>query len=33
MIVELIMIYLVGIVSGIYIATQIEKDINKRINK
>ena len=30
---ELIMIYLVGIVTGIYIATQIEKDIDKRINK
>ena len=29
----LIFIYLVGIVTGMYIATQIEKDINKRINK
>jgi len=25
-------IYLVGIVSGIYFASQIEKDIDKRIN-
>ena len=31
MIGELIMIFLVGILTGIYIATQIEKDINKRI--
>ena len=31
MIVELIMIYLAGILTGIYIATQIEKEINKRI--
>ena len=33
MIALLIFIYLVGIVTGMYIATQIEKDINKRINK
>ena len=33
MIVELIMIFLVGLLCGIYIATQLEKDINKRINK
>jgi len=33
MIVELTMIFLVGILTGIYIATQIEKDTNKRINK
>ena len=31
MIGELIMVYLVGILTGIYIATQIEKDSNKRI--
>jgi uncharacterized protein YneF (UPF0154 family) len=31
MIVELIMIFLVGLLCGIYIATQTEKDINKRI--
>ena len=33
MIALLIFIYLVGIVTGMYIVTQIEKDINKRINK
>ena len=33
MIGELIYLFGVGIVTGIYIATQIEKDINKRINK
>ena len=32
-IVALVMIFLVGLVTGIYIATQIEKDINKRTNK
>ena len=30
MIAELIFIFLVGILCGIYIATQIEKDIDKR---
>ena len=33
MIVELIMIFLVGILCGIYIATQIEKGIDKNIKK
>ena len=33
MTVELIMIFLVGLLCGIYIATQIEKDINKRTKK
>tara|TARA_R110002020_G_scaffold363259_1_gene575529 strand:+ start:310 stop:423 length:114 start_codon:yes stop_codon:yes gene_type:complete len=29
----LVMIFLAGILIGIYIATQIEKDINKRTKK
>jgi len=32
-IVALVMIFLVGLLCGIYISTQIEKDINKRIDK
>tara|TARA_R110000824_G_scaffold17154_1_gene70102 strand:- start:453 stop:575 length:123 start_codon:yes stop_codon:yes gene_type:complete len=32
-IIGLISIYLIGIVTGIYLASQIEKDINKRIKK
>lgn len=31
MIVGGLTLYIVGIVTGIYLATQIEKDINKRI--
>ena len=30
---QLIFIYLIGMVTGMYFTTQIEKDINKRINK
>tara|TARA_R100000781_G_scaffold80172_1_gene49498 strand:- start:185 stop:286 length:102 start_codon:yes stop_codon:yes gene_type:complete len=33
MLFEFIFIYLVGILTGIYIASQIEKDINNKINK
>tara|TARA_R100000750_G_C2291620_1_gene75178 strand:+ start:164 stop:265 length:102 start_codon:yes stop_codon:yes gene_type:complete len=33
MIVLLIFIYLVGMATGMYFTTQIEKDVNKRINK
>jgi len=31
--IEFIFIYLIGILSGIYITTQIEKDINEKTNK
>ena len=28
-----LVIYIIGVVTGVYMATQIEKDINKRIKK
>ena len=31
--IEFIFIYLIGILTGIYITTQIEKDINEKTNK
>tara|TARA_R100000306_G_C4290286_1_gene99692 strand:- start:23 stop:136 length:114 start_codon:yes stop_codon:yes gene_type:complete len=31
--IELIIIFLVGVLCGIYITTQLEKDINKRTKK
>lgn len=32
-IVGLVVIYMVGLFTGVYFVTQIEKDINKRITK
>mgnify|MGYP003148405958 CR=1 FL=1 len=28
-----LIVYIVGLVTGMYFVTQIEKDVNKRINK
>ncbi len=33
LIVSHIVIYAIGIVTGVYMASQVEKDINKRIKK